>query len=390
VLEGKNILLGITGSIAAYRSIDIARGLKDNGAGVIVVMTEAASRFISPLTFETITSGHVYVDLFEDYLSHINLPKDSHLLIIAPATANTINKLACGVADNLLTTIWLAYKGPVIIAPAMNWRMYENPIVKKNIRELTDLGITFIGPEYGGLACGEEGVGRMAEPEDIIESAMSLLTPKDLLGENILVTAGPTREPLDPIRFISNRSSGKMGFAIARTALRRGANVILISGPTFLKPPKGASFISVESAKEMKEAVLKNFTNSTSVIMAAAVSDFSPASQSKSKIKKVDALTINLKETPDILKELGRKKGDRLLIGFVAESGRNIENAKDKLKNKNLDLVVLNDITQHGAGFDADTNIVTIINRNGKITDYPMMRKEEVANIILDWMLSLR
>lgn len=390
MLSKKNILVGITGSIAAYKSIDIVRVLTKEGASVTVVMTEAACRFVSPLTIELVSGRRVHTDLFAkgllrgDYFSHINLPKESHLLIIAPATANTINKVACGVADNLLTAIWLAYSGPALIAPAMNSRMYENPIVKKNIRELKKHGVTFVGPEYGNLACGEEGIGRMADVEDIIEAAKSVLTPKDLSEHNILVTAGPTRESLDPIRFISNRSSGKMGFAIASTAVRRGANVTLISGPTSLKPLKGASFISVETAEEMKEVVMRNFSNSTSVIMAAAVSDFSPASMSKSKIVKTDTLTINLKKTPDILKELGKKKGNRLLIGFAAESGRNIENAKDKLKDKNLDLIVLNDVTQQGAGFDADTNIVTIIDKKGKVTDYPLMKKEDVANVILD------
>lgn len=389
MLNGKNILLGITGSIAAYKSVDILRGLKGEGASVTVVMSEAARRFISPLIFETLSEKRVYLDLFGDPVSHIDLVRDSHLFIIAPATANTINKLACGIADNLLTTTWLAHKGPKLIAPAMNWRMYESPIVKKNIGELTRLGVTFVGPEYGSLACGEEGVGRMAPVEDIIEAVRSALTPSDLSGHNILVTAGPTREPLDPIRFISNRSSGKMGFAIARAALRRGADVTLISGPSFEHPPRGASFISVETAVEMREAVLRNSSSATSVIMAGAVADFSPLSISKSKIKKADVMTIDFKKTPDILKELGRRKGDRLLIGFSAEVGRDIKNARDKLRDKNLDLIVLNDVSREGAGFEVDTNIVTIITRKGEITDYPLMKKEDIANIILDWVVKL-
>lgn len=389
MLDGKNILLGITGSIAAYKSIDILRGLREDGASVTVVMTEAACRFISPLTFETLSGRGAYTDLFGDPISHIDLCGNSHLFVIAPATANTINKLACGIADNLLTTVWLAHKGPAVIAPAMNWRMYENPVVKKNIKELIGMGVTFVGPEYGSLACGEEGMGRMASVEDIIEAARSALTPKDLSGHNILVSAGPTREPLDPIRFFSNRSSGKMGFAIARVALRRGADVTLISGPSSQHPPRGASFISVETAAEMREAVLKNFSNATSVIMAAAVADFSPVSISKSKIKKANVMTIGFKKTPDILEELGRRKGDRLLFGFAAEIGRGIEDAKDKLRDKNLDLIVLNDVTKEGAGFDTDTNIITIITREGEITDYPLMKKEDLAGIILDWVLKL-
>jgi len=386
VLSGKNILLCVTGSIAAYKSIDILRRLLEDGASVTVVMTDSACRFISPLTFKSLSGRPVYTDLFGNYMSHISLPKESHLFIIAPATANTINKLACGIADNLLTTIWLAYSGPAVIAPAMNWRMYENPTVKKSIKELTGLGVTFVGPEYGALACGEEGIGRMAEVEDIIEAAKSALTHKDLSEYNILVTAGPTREPLDPIRFISNRSSGKMGFAIARVALRRGANVTLISGPTSQHPPKGASFISVENALEMRDAILKNLHNLTAVIMAAAVTDFSPASPSRSKIKNPDdeTLTITFKKMPDILEEIGRKKENRILIGFAAETGKDIKNAEGKLKSKNLDLIVLNDVTQEGAGFEVDTNIVTIITRYGEVADYPLMRKEDVANIILD------
>lgn len=389
MLNKKNILLGITGSIAAYKSIDIVKGLIKEGAAVTVVMTDVACRFVSPVVLESESGRRVHTDLFEDYFSHINLAKESQLFIIAPATANTINKLACGIADNLLTTLWLAYKGPVLIAPAMNWRMYENPLVKKNIGELKKYGVTFIGPEYGSLACGEEGIGRMAEPEDIVEAAKSALTPKDMSGHKILVTAGPTREALDPVRFISNRSSGKMGYAIAKAAIRRGADVTLVSGPSSQQPPKDVSFISVESASEMRNEVLRHFSNSTSVIMAAAVSDFSPISQSKTKIKKADPMTINLQKTSDILAELGRKKGKRLLIGFAAETGKNIKKAKDKLKEKNLDLIVLNDVTAKGAGFDSDTNIVTIINKKGEVKDYPLMKKEEVANILLDWLLKL-
>ncbi|MBI5050940.1 MAG: bifunctional phosphopantothenoylcysteine decarboxylase/phosphopantothenate--cysteine ligase CoaBC [Nitrospirae bacterium] len=394
-LNKKNILLGITGSIAAYKSIDIVKGLTKEGAVVTVVMTDAACRFVSPVVLESESGRRVHTDLFaegslrEDYFSHINLAKESQLFIIAPATANTISKLACGIADNLLTAVWLAYKGTALIAPAMNWRMYENPLVKKNIGELKKYGVTFIGPEYGSLACGEEGIGRMAEPEDIVEAAKAALVPKDMSGHKILVTAGPTREALDPVRFISNRSSGKMGYAIAKAALRRGADVTLVSGPSSLQTPEDVSFISVESASEMKNEVLKHFSNSTSVIMASAVSDFSPASQSKTKIKKADTMTINLKKTPDILAELGRKKGKRFLVGFAAETGRNIANAKNKLKEKNLDLIVMNDVTAKGAGFDSDTNIVTIINKKGKVTDYPLMKKEDVADIILDWLLKL-
>lgn len=391
MLSGRNILLGITGSIAAYKSVDIARHLMEEGANVKVVMTEAACRFISPFTLETITGKPVLTDLFSDPLSHINLSKETHLLLVAPATANTLNKFACGIADNLLSNIWLAYEGLTLMAPAMNFRMYRNPVVKKSIKELSKLGVLFVGPVSGSLVCGEEGMGRMAEVSEVVEAVISALTPKDLKGHNILVTAGPTIEPIDPIRFISNRSSGKMGFAIARAALRRGADVTLISGPSSLKPPDGVFFISVETASDMEAAVLKNFHKSTSVIMAAAVSDFTPALTEKLKLEKKPGITsINLKSTPDILKKIGKQKGNRILIGFAAETGKDLESARRKLKDKNLDLIVLNDITQKGAGFGVDTNIVTIIDKKGKAIDYPLMKKIEIANIILDKMLELK
>ncbi|GBD95657.1 MAG TPA: bifunctional phosphopantothenoylcysteine decarboxylase/phosphopantothenate--cysteine ligase CoaBC [Nitrospirae bacterium] len=383
----RNILLGVTGSIAAYRSVDIARRLIDEGADVRVVMTEAACRFITPYTFEAVTRNPVHCDLFREPFSHINLSKESHLFIIAPATANTINKLSCGIADNLLSNLWLTYEGPVLMAPAMNFRMYRNPLVKKHIRELKKSGVQFVGPVSGSLACGEEGEGRMVEIPEIVEAAVSALTPDDLTGWNILVTAGPTIEPIDPVRFISNRSSGKMGYAIAQAALRRGADVTLISGPSSLKPPQGASFIAIEKASEMEAVVFKHLKKATSVIMAAAVSDYFPSDTAKVKLKKTDAMALNLKKNSDILLKLGKQKGRRILIGFAAESGKDIRSAKNKLKEKNLDLIVLNDISQQGAGFDVDTNVVTLINKKGEITGYPIMKKIEVANVILDRML---
>lgn len=389
MLKGKTILFGVTGSIAAYKSIDIIRRLIDEGATVNVVMTEAACRFIPPYTFEIITGRTVFKDLFQDSFSHINLPKEADLLIIAPATANTINKFACGIADNLLTSIWLAYEGAVLMAPAMNSRMYRNPIVKKSIAELSGLGVRFIGPAKGSLACGEEGIGRMSEPSDVVEAAITALSPKDLAGHKILVTAGPTIEPLDPVRFISNRSSGKMGFAIALSALRRGADVTLISGPTSLRPPEGADMVYVESADDMEKAVLKNLRKSTSLIMAAAVSDFAPSVINKSKLRKSAILPLKLKETTDILKKVSVQKGKRIFIGFAAETGNNIENAKRKLNDKKLDLIVLNDVSEEGAGFGVDTNIVTIIDKKGGAKEYPLMKKLEVADVILDRLLNL-
>jgi phosphopantothenoylcysteine decarboxylase/phosphopantothenate--cysteine ligase len=384
VLKGKNILFGVTGSIAVYKSIDVIRRLMAEEASVNVVMTEAACRFIPPYTFEAVTGMPVFKDIFQDSFSHINLPKEAGLFIIAPATANTISKFACGIADNLLTSIYLAYEGAVLIAPAMNSRMYRHAVVKKHIAELSEIGVKFIGPEEGSLACGEEGIGRMSDPSDIVEAVITALTPKDLTGQKILVTAGPTIEPIDPVRFISNRSSGKMGYAIARAALRRGAEVTLISGPTSLTPPRGAHAVSVENAAEMEKAVLKNFRRATSLIMAAAVSDFTPAVINKSKLKKSEFASLKLKETSDILKRISPQKGKRVIIGFAAETGRNIENVQKKLKEKKLDLIVLNDVSEEGAGFGVDTNIVTIIDKKGSVQDYPLMKKIEVADIILD------
>jgi phosphopantothenoylcysteine decarboxylase/phosphopantothenate--cysteine ligase len=390
VLENKTILLGVTGSIAVYKSVDLARRLKQEGALVSVIMTESACRFVTPLTFESALGLPVHTDLFDGYLPHIKLVRDAHLLIVAPATANTINKIACGIADNLLTTLWLAYRGPALMAPAMNPVMYNNPILKKNIKSLKAMGTAFIGPASGDLACGDEGEGRMSEVSDIIEAAKVSLSPKDLTGHNILVTAGPTREPVDPVRFLSNRSSGKMGFAIARAARRRGARVTLVSGPTSQRPPEGMTLIPVERAVDMERAVKKSLKKTTAVIMAAAVSDFAPSPVGKMKIPKKDRLSLNISKTPDIIEGIGRSKGGRFLVGFAAETGKDIAKAKDKLKRKNLDLIVLNDISQKGAGFDTDTNIVTMINRRGEAVDYPIMKKEKIADLILDEIAGLK
>ncbi len=389
MLKDRNILLGITGSIAAFKAVDIARNLVNEGATVDVVMTQAACRFISPLTFGSVTGRPVFTRPFDDPFLHINLAKQAHLLLIAPATANTINKIACGIGDNLLTTIVLAYNGMKLMAPAMNFRMYNNPIVRKNIGMLEKSGVQFIGPSGGSLACGEEGIGRMAEVHEIIEAVITALAPKDLKGHRILVTAGPTREPIDPVRFLSNRSSGRMGYEIARAARRRGAEVTLISGPSSLIPPADVKLLRIETASEMEKAISKNLKGSTAVVMAAAVSDFTPLSKAKVKLDKNDINSLKLKKTQDILKKIGSEKGGRILVGFAAEYGRNIDNARKKLKDKSLDLIVLNDISQKGAGFDVDTNIVTIIDRSGKIENYPLMKKIEVADIILDKILSL-
>jgi phosphopantothenoylcysteine decarboxylase/phosphopantothenate--cysteine ligase len=338
---------------------------------------------------EVLTGHPVCNDLFQDPFSHINLSKESHLFIIAPVTANTINKLSCGIADDILSNLWLTYEGPVLMAPAMNARMLRNVIVQKNIKSLREMGINLIGPVSGSLACGEEDVGRMAEVSAVIEAAISVLTNKDLKGYKILVTAGPTREAIDSVRYISNRSSGKMGYSIARAAARRGAKVTLISGPSSETQPEGVSFLSVESALEMNKAVENNLTGSNVLIMAAAVSDFVPSGKAKVKLKKADLNILELKKTPDILRKAGRQKGKSVLVGFAAETGRDIDSARMKLKDKNLDLIVLNDVSQSGAGFDVDTNIVTFIDRKGNIKDYPLMKKIEVANVILDKIIEL-
>jgi phosphopantothenoylcysteine decarboxylase/phosphopantothenate--cysteine ligase len=389
VLANRNVLLGVTGSIAAYKSIDLVRRLMDEGANVKVVMTDAASRFITPYSMEVLTGHPVCHDLFKSPFSHINLSKESNLFIIAPVTANTINKLSCGIADDILSNLWLTYEGPVLMAPAMNARMLRNSIVQTNIKSLRKMGVNFIGPMSGSLACGEEGVGRMAEVTSVVEAAISMLTNKDLKGYKILVTAGPTREAIDPVRYISNRSSGKMGYSIARAAARRGAKVTLISGPSSESPPEEVSFISIGSASEMNRAVEKNLSRSNVLIMAAAVADLAPSGKAKVKRNKTDINILKLKKTPDILRKAGRLKSNCVLVGFAAETGRDIDSARMKLKDKNLDLIVLNDVSQNGAGFDVDTNIVAIIDRKGNIKDYPLMKKIDVANVILDKIIEL-
>jgi phosphopantothenoylcysteine decarboxylase/phosphopantothenate--cysteine ligase len=310
-------------------------------------------------------------------------------MVIAPATANIIGKCARGIADDFLSTSFLSFRGSVIIAPSMNWRMYENPIFQDNLKYLLSKGITQIGPERGNLACGEEGMGRMADVSAIVETVLSTLTKKDLSGEKILVTAGPTREYLDPVRFLSNRSSGKMGYAIARAASRRGADVTLISGHSFLQIPQGIRFVSVETASDMLEAVKKEVHTSTILIMSAAVSDFIPAAGSNVKIEKAHSMNIKLKATPDIISEISGKKKRPFIVGFAAETGRRIGRAKKKLKEKKMDMIVFNDVTEEGSGFDADTNKVTIIYK-GKETRLTRMTKDSVADVILDKLVKVK
>jgi phosphopantothenoylcysteine decarboxylase/phosphopantothenate--cysteine ligase len=395
MLKGKKIVLGVTGGIAAYKSAELVRELVRSGAEVFVVMTRSAQAFITPLTFQTLSGNKVTTELFslieESEIGHISLADRADLLVIAPATANTIGKIAGGIADEMLTTIVMATKAPVLLAPAMNVHMWENPICQENIQKLRVRGIHFIDPEAGELACGYEGKGRLTEIPAIVEEIRSILSPKDLAGETLLVTAGPTEEPIDPVRFLSNRSSGKMGFALARAARLRGAQVILVSGPSVLPAPFGIKFIPVRTAVEMREAVLENLAQASVLAMAAAVSDYRPRGTSPEKIKKSGAeWTLPLELNPDILCEAGQRKGKRLLIGFAAETENLLANARKKLKEKNLDLIVANDVSLPGAGFAVDTNIAKLIDPSGKVEELPLMSKEDLADRVLDRVLLLR
>jgi phosphopantothenoylcysteine decarboxylase / phosphopantothenate---cysteine ligase len=389
VLRNKSILLGITGGVSAYKSIDLIRRLREEGALVTVIMTEAAKHFVTPLSIEVASRNKVFSDLYADPMAHISLSADADIMVVAPATANIIGKFAHGIADDLLSLSFLSFNGKVVIAPAMNWRMYENPVFRRNLDTLLNLGVIQVGPEKGSLACGEEGIGRMAEVPDIIETTKGALTIKDLTDENIMVTAGPTREYLDPVRFLSNRSSGKMGYALARAAFRRGAQVTLISGPSSLPRPKGVTFIPVDTAGDMHSAVNRELASSTILIMSAAVSDFMPAEKSGEKIEKSDELFLTLTGTPDILSAVGKKKNRPFIVGFAAETGRKLEKARKKLKHKNMDLIVFNDVTEAGSGFDVETNNVVLIDKK-KESELPLLNKDDVADAILDRIVELR
>ncbi len=390
VLKGKSILLGITGSVAAYKSIELIKRLREEEASVRVIMTGASKRFITPLSIELAAGDRVYSDMFETPLSHISLPADSDLFVIAPATANIIGKYANGIADDLLSTALLAYNGTVIIAPAMNWRMYENRAFRKGLNYLSSIGVKTVGPEHGNLACGEEGVGRMADVERIMESIITALTKQDLAGEQVLVTAGPTREYIDPIRYLSNRSSGKMGCALAKIARRRGAEVTLICGPLSVAPPDDIdNVITVETADSMYAAVMENLPMSSIFIMSAAVADFMPVETKESKIEKKDKLQLNLVKTRDILESVGGLKNKPFTVGFAAETGYRPDRARKKLLGKDIDMIVFNDVSQKDAGFDTDTNEVVIIDRDVE-KKLPLMSKKDVSMAIFDRILELK
>jgi len=391
MLKDKFVVLGVTGSIAAYKSVELVRLLKKAGANVQVVMTKSACEFVKPLTFQVVSQNPVITEMFKEptrwEVEHVALADKADIFLVAPATANIIAKMAAGIADDMLTSTLLATKAKVIVVPAMNVNMYENPITQRNIATLRELGIFVLKPDEGDLACGYVGRGRFPDPREIIEYVKVIFGKDgDLKGKRFLITAGPTREPIDPVRFISNYSSGKMGYALAEKAVQRGAKVTLISGPTNLNPPLGLEkFISVETAKEMFDAVIKHYNDVDVVIKSAAVADFSPKDVKAEKIKKGSSnMILELEKNPDILRELGNRKTGQILVGFAAETNDITANARDKLNRKNLDFIVVNNIAEEGAGFAVDTNIVNILYRDGRIEKLPKMPKSELADIILD------
>jgi phosphopantothenoylcysteine decarboxylase/phosphopantothenate--cysteine ligase len=392
VLKDRRIVLCVTGAISAYKALEVARLLVKEEAAVFPVMTREAGEFITPLSLSTLSRNRVSTDLFDlpdgARIGHIDLAQRAELVIIAPATANFIGKAACGIADDLVATLVTATEAPVLIAPSMNSRMWANPVIQSNVERLKSLGYLFVGPDEGELACGYEGRGRLASPGDIVEAAGEALEKKDLRGEKVLVTAGPTREAIDPVRFVSNASSGRMGYAIARAARRRGAEVVLVSGPSYLPAPNGVTLVRVTSAEEMHEACVRHFPQSTVVVMAAAVADLRPVKSYPKKVKK-DALdlSVRMERTADVLMCLGgMKKDGQILIGFALETDDMEENARRKLKEKNLDLVVANS----PAGLDSDFNQATIINRELDTETLPPLKKDELADRIMDNAARLR
>jgi phosphopantothenoylcysteine decarboxylase/phosphopantothenate--cysteine ligase len=390
------VVLGVTGCIGAYKACEVLRELQRREVDVRVAMTAAATRFVTPMTFEALSHHPVFHDQWalgvNGDIRHVSLADEADLLLVAPATANIIGKLARGIADDVLSTLYLATRAPVVVAPAMNVNMFEHPVVQENLAILRARGVGVVEPGTGYLACGWLGKGRLAEVEEIVDAAMAALRRRhDLEGEVVLVTAGPTVEDIDPVRFVSNRSSGRMGYRLAEAARDRGAKVILVSGPTSLPAPHGVELVAVRSAGEMQKAVDARGGPATVVIAAAAVSDYRPASPRGSKLKKTDgAVTLDLVRTPDILEELGKAKGGRLLVGFAAETEDLEANARKKLEVKNLDLVVANDVTGAGSGFGGDTNAAVLLRRDGGRVEVPLASKREVAERILDEVGAMR
>ena len=396
-LQGKQVVLGVTGGIAAYKACELCSRLRKSGVDVYVVMTKNACEFVSPLTFETLSNHPVATDTFKRpetwEVEHVALAKRADLFVIAPATANIMAKMAHGIADDMLSTTVLATRAPVLIAPAMNTGMWENAATQDNVKTLERRGMHFVGPEGGYLACGDTGAGRMSEPAAIFQKIEELLCPnQDLAGLSVLVTAGPTQEKLDPVRYLTNRSSGKMGYAIASAAARRGAKVTLVSGPTNLPIPKAVERISIQSTQDLYDVMMDHCGQADVIIQAAAPADYTPAAVADQKIKKQGDgdLILTLKQTPDVAKAVGEKKRPgQLLIGFAAETQDVLENAQGKLQKKNLDMIVANDVTAPGAGFDVDTNIVTFITAEGMET-MPCMKKTQVADELLTRALKLK
>ena len=413
MLKDKNIILGVTGGIAAYKCVDLVSRLRKQGANVHVILTKGAQNFVTETAMREISGNPVVTSMWgeiQEYdVEHIALAKLADLVLIAPATANIIAKCANGIADDMLTTTVLATSAPIMFAPAMNSNMYEHPLTQENIQKLQQLGWQLIEPAVGHLACGTSGVGRMPEPQELVEAVKEYLASVDeiaagndadaaannlpnLAGLKILVTAAGTREPIDPVRYIGNRSSGKMGYAIAETARELGADVVLISGPSALQAPEGVEFHKVESASEMRDLVHQHFADSHIVIKAAAVADYRVKNVSDHKIKKNDAeLTLVLEKNPDILKELGQiKQPEQVLVGFAAETRNLLEYAQSKLEKKNLDMIVANDVSNPQAGFNVDTNLIKLLKRDGTIEELPLMSKKDLAYIILDRVMQIK
>jgi phosphopantothenoylcysteine decarboxylase/phosphopantothenate--cysteine ligase len=396
------LALGVTGGVAAYKAAELVRRLQQEKLDVQVVMTRAAQEFITPLTFAALTGQKVITDIFaaagsgpanvESAIEHIAVAQRIDLLLVAPATADILGKFAHGIAEDFLSTLYLATKAPVVVAPAMNVNMWEHPATQQNLAALRARGVHVVDPDEGYLACGMTGAGRLAASESIFKKVCEVLGLRhDFAGQTVLVTAGPTCEDLDPVRFLTNRSSGKMGYALAEAAQRRGARVILVSGPTDLKIPEGVDWVPVRSTEQMQRSVVERAREASVAIMAAAVSDYRPAAAQDKKIKRGDGtFTLELEPTPDILAELGREKANRILVGFAAETNHVAENARGKLQRKAADMIVANDVTQAGAGFDADTNIVTLFFRDGRELALPQLHKFDVANRILDQVLDIQ
>lgn len=395
MLKGKTVVIGVCGGIAAYKVVEVVSRLVKNNAQVHVIMTENATKFVAPLTFQTISKNPVVTGMFDIPerwdIQHISLAQKADIFVVVPATANIIGKIAAGIADDMLTTTVMATKAPVMFVPSMNTNMYDNPILKENILKLEKHGYLFMEAEEGLLACGASGKGRLPEPETIVEKIINIIGyEKDMKELKVLITAGPTREPIDPVRYITNKSSGKMGYALASAASMRGAEVLLVSGPVSLNRPRNVNVINVNTAREMFQKVMEVYKNYDVIAMFAAVADYRSEQEAERKIKKdKEVMNLKLVKNPDIAAELGKVKGERILVGACAETEDIVKNAVTKLENKNFDVIMANDITMEGAGFEVDTNIVKIINKDKNIIELPIMEKTQVAHRVLDEVVKI-